>query len=74
VLEENATVEAQAPEDQLVVLHACKAVPGVPEGYVITVDLICMDESAADRQTAGVSWLHTAASTKVQLQAAAMPA
>jgi hypothetical protein len=44
VLEEDATMEAQAPENQLVVLHACKAVAGVPEGYVITVDLICMEE------------------------------
>lgn len=42
VLEKDAAVEPQAPENRPVVLHACKAVARVPEGYVITVDLICM--------------------------------
>lgn len=39
--EEDAPVEAQAPEDELVVLEPGKVVARVPKGYVVAVDVDC---------------------------------
>ena len=39
--EEELAVEAERPEESLVVLHAVESVPRVPEGDVFPVDVIC---------------------------------
>jgi len=56
LLEEDAAMETQAPENGLVVLHAGEAVARVPEGDVITVDVICSITHAVVEAGSGVGW------------------
>lgn len=41
LLEEDATMEAQGPKYQPVVLHAGKCIAGIPETDILAIDIVC---------------------------------
>lgn len=45
LLEEQSPMKSQAPEYNLVVLYARKAIPWITEDDVITIDVICSSEA-----------------------------
>lgn len=47
LVEEQASMEAQAPEDDLVVSQTLEGVSGVTENHILPVDVICKQDNSS---------------------------